>query len=42
VKGHRFVLIFSSKWEENALAVGLCALFGLAVLAVRAALKPPG
>ena len=35
VKGHRFILIFSPRWEENAVAVGLCGLFGLVLLGAR-------
>jgi hypothetical protein len=38
VKGQGFILIFSAKWRENALAVGLCALLGVLVLAARAAM----
>ena len=36
VKGQGFILIFSPKWRENALAVGLCALLGMLVLGARA------
>ena len=38
VKGQGFILIFSPKWRENALAVGLCALLGMLVLGARAAM----
>jgi hypothetical protein len=41
VKGQRFVLIFSPRWQENALAAGLCALLGLSILAARATTRPP-
>lgn len=27
VKGHGFILIFSPRWPDTALALGLCALF---------------
>jgi hypothetical protein len=39
VKGRGFILIFSPQWQENALAVGLCAVLGLSVLAARAATR---
>ena len=35
VKGRDFILIFSPKWQESALAAGICAGFGLLVLAVK-------
>ncbi|MBI2925781.1 MAG: hypothetical protein HYY24_08770 [Verrucomicrobia bacterium] len=31
VKGQEFLLIFSPKWKENLLALGLCAAFWLGV-----------
>ena len=31
VKGQSFILIFSPKWRENLLALGLCGAFWLAV-----------
>jgi hypothetical protein len=34
-KRHRFVLVFSPRWQENAAAAGLCGLLGLAVLGAR-------
>ena len=42
VKGRGFLLIFSPRWEENAVAVGICAVLGAAVLlAKRAGVRPP-
>ena len=37
VKGHGFVLIFSPRWTDNVLALGLCAAMGLAVTGAKAA-----
>lgn len=35
VKGHGFVLVFSPKWQEMAVAVGACAALGMLVLLAR-------
>ena len=35
VKGHGFILIFSPKWEEIAVAVGLCAALCATVLLLK-------
>ncbi|HYE18313.1 MAG TPA: hypothetical protein VEA69_07700 [Tepidisphaeraceae bacterium] len=36
VKGKSFVLVFSPRWEENAIGVGLCAAFVVVVYATKA------
>ena len=35
VKGQGFVLIFSPRWQEMAVAVGACAALGILVMAAR-------
>ena len=40
VKGHGFILIFSPKWEEIAVAVGLCAALCATVLLLKRRKRP--
>ena len=43
VKGRGFVLIFSPRWEESALAAGICLLIGgIVVVAKRLSGRPAG
>jgi len=39
VKGRGFLLVFSPRWEENAIAVGLCAAFCALVWILRRATR---
>ena len=40
VKGHGFILIFSPKWKEIAVAVGLCAALCATVLLLKRRKRP--
>lgn len=42
VKGQKFLLIFSPRWKEMAVAVGLCAVLGGLVLLAKRGIAPRG
>lgn len=35
IKGRDFILVFSPRWEDSAVAAGFCALLGILVLVAR-------